>query len=112
VIDKDLAAQRLASSVGARTLIMITAVDQVQVDYGTPRARPLREISAEEAEAYLAEGQFPAGSMGPKVDAAVRFLAAGGELAIITSPDHILEALRGEHGTRIVATEAARTRPV
>ncbi|HZV52973.1 MAG TPA: carbamate kinase [Candidatus Dormibacteraeota bacterium] len=110
VIDKDLAAQRLASSVGARTLIMITAVDQVQVDYGTPRARPLREISAEEAEAYLAEGQFPAGSMGPKVDAAVRFLAAGGELAIITSPDHILEALRGEHGTRIVSSGAARTR--
>jgi len=110
VIDKDLAAQRLASSVGARTLIMITAVDQVQVDYGTPRARPLREISAEEAEAYLAEGQFSAGSMGPKVDAAVRFLAAGGELAIITSPDHILEALRGEHGTRIVSSGAARTR--
>ncbi|HZV52164.1 MAG TPA: carbamate kinase [Candidatus Dormibacteraeota bacterium] len=110
VIDKDLAAQRLASSVGARVLIMITAVDQVQVDYGTPRARPLREISAEEAQSYLTAGQFPAGSMGPKVSAAVRFLAGGGELAVITSPDHILEALRGEHGTRIVSAGARPAR--
>jgi len=109
VIDKDLAAQRLASSIGAQALIMITAVDQVQVDYGTPRARPLHEISAEEAQGYLEAGQFPAGSMGPKVSAAVRFLAAGGELAVITSPEHILEALRGGHGTRIVSPSQARS---
>lgn len=107
VIDKDLAAQELASALGARVLIMVTGVEEVQLGYGTPGARPLREVTIEEAQHYLEAGQFAAGSMGPKVTAAVRFLSAGGELAVITSPELVLEALRGGRGTRIVP-QAAR----
>jgi carbamate kinase len=107
VIDKDLAAQILASAVGADDLIMITAVDEVLLHYGTPAARPILEITSREAESYLEGGQFAAGSMAPKVTAAVRFLEAGGRLAVITSPEHILEALRGAHGTRIIAGQTA-----
>lgn len=107
VIDKDLAAQVLASTIAADDLIMITAVDEVLLDYGTPAAQPLLEITSEEAESYLEGGQFAAGSMAPKVAAAVRFVNSGGRLAVITSPEHILEALRGVHGTRIVGRTAA-----
>ena len=103
VIDKDLAAERLASAVGARTLAMVTAVDRVLLRYGTPEAVALEEITRDEAQAYLEAGEFPAGSMGPKVTAAIRFLDAGGELAVITSAEHLLEALDGRHGTRIVS---------
>ncbi len=107
VIDKDLGAQVLASAIGADDLIMITGVGEVLLDYGTASARPILEISSVEAEAYLEEGQFAAGSMAPKIAAAVRFLESGGHLVVITSPEHILEALRGAHGTRIVRSPAA-----
>lgn len=110
VIDKDLAAERLASGVGAEALILITEVDQVAVNHGTPHERPIEETSVDEAEAYLAGGQFPAGSMGPKVTAAVRFIRAGGKLAVITSPDHLIAAVEGRHGTRIVPS-ARRDEP-
>src|SRR5262249_1637849 len=68
VIDKDRAASLLARLLGAQALLIVTAVDRVMLDYGTPQARELETITAEEAERYLGEGQFPAGSMGPKIE--------------------------------------------
>lgn len=104
VIDKDLSAERLATAVGAETLMILTGVDKVALDYGTPAQRSVSELTLEEAEGYLEEGQFPDGSMGPKVRAAIRFLRAGGEVAIITSPRRAGAALAGTHGTRLVAS--------
>ena len=102
VIDKDLAAERLASLVGADTLVLLTGVRKVALDYGTPQQRDLASVTIAEAERYLAEGQFPAGSMGPKVKAATRFLANGGKEAIVTAPEVLAEALSGNEGTRFV----------
>jgi len=104
VIDKDLAAERLAALVGADTLLLITGVRRIGLDYGTPNQRFLDLITLDEARRYLAEGQFPAGSMGPKVKAAIRFLEDGGTQAIVTAPEVLAAALRGTDGTRIVQT--------
>jgi len=104
VIDKDRAARLLATLIGAQALLLVTAVDRVMLDYGTPRESSLATISADEAARYLAEGQFPPGSMGPKIGAALRFLADGGQLAVITSPGLLAETLAGSGpggGTRI-----------
>ena len=106
VVDKDLAAARLAAAIGAGVLVLATAVDRVLLDFGTPRARPLDEITDREAESFLRLGQFPAGSMAPKIEAAIRFLRDGGELAVITSPEHVSDAVRGGHGTRLVRSRA------
>lgn len=105
VIDKDLSAERLASDIGADALLMLTGVDRVAVDFGTPEERPLASITVEEAREHLAEGQFPPGSMGPKVTAAIRFVEGGGTRAIITSPRWATGALAGTHGTQVVAAE-------
>ena len=86
VIDKDRAACLIARQLGAQALLLVTAVDQVMLDFGTPTQSGLGMITDDEAARYLAEGQFPPGSMGPKIEAALRFLAEGGELAVITSP--------------------------
>jgi carbamate kinase len=102
VIDKDLAAERLASLVGADTLVLLTGVRKVALDYGTPQQRDLASVSIADAERYLADGQFPAGSMGPKVKAATKFLTNGGEQAIVTSPEALADALAGREGTRFV----------
>jgi len=102
VVDKDLAAARLASAIGAGVLVLATAVDRVLIGFGTPRAAPVEELSGDEAESFLRDGQFAAGSMAPKMEAAARFVREGGDLAIITSPEHVLAAVRGEHGTRVV----------
>ncbi|MGH9101480.1 MAG: carbamate kinase [Acidimicrobiales bacterium] len=103
VVDKDLAAERLATMLEADALALVTDVDHVLRDYATPSERAIDEMTAGEAETLLAEGQFPAGSMGPKVAAAVRFLRGGGRLAVITSATHVADALAGHHGTRLVA---------
>jgi carbamate kinase len=108
VIDKDLTSARLATSVGADTLVVLTGASSVYIDWGTPRQRAVAEMTAAEAEAYIADGQFPAGSMGPKITAAVRFLADGGQQCLITSSRHLAAALAGSHGTRIVPA-AGRT---
>jgi carbamate kinase len=107
VIDKDLAAALLAAATGADALVLVTGVDRVALDFGTNRERPVGAMTTDEAERHLRAGQFPPGSMGPKVAAAVRFLRAGGKLAVITSPRRLAAALDGRHGTRIVP---ARTR--
>ena len=106
VIDKDLSAERLASDIGADTLLLLTGVDRVTVDFGMPAERPLAEVTLDEARELLAQGQFPPGSMGPKVTAAIRFVEGGGARAIITSPRRAVAALAGNHGTRLVAAEA------
>jgi carbamate kinase len=102
VIDKDLAAERLASLVGADTLVLLTGVPKAALDYGTRNQRDLSSVTIAEAERYLADGQFPAGSMGPKVRAATRFLLNGGQEAIVTSPEALAAALAGREGTRFV----------
>jgi carbamate kinase len=103
VIDKDLAAASLATAVGANELYLLTGVDCVQLDHGTPRQRPVHSLDPEEAERHLAEGQFPPGSMGPKVTAALEFLRDGGHRAIITSARLLGDAAvaRPGVGTRI-----------
>jgi carbamate kinase len=103
VIDKDRAASLMARLLGAQALVLVTAVDRVMINYGTPRQAGLGQITAEEAERYLRGGQFPPGSMGPKVEAALAFLAGGGEWAAITSPRLVAATLSGERqaGTRI-----------
>jgi carbamate kinase len=100
VIDKDSAAARLAVAVDASDLYLLTGVDAVQLDHGTPRQRAVHRMTVEEAERYLAEGQFPAGSMGPKVTAALHFLRGGGHRAIITSAIRLpVAAAGGDAGT-------------
>lgn len=104
VIDKDLAAQKLASLVNAGVLVLLTEVEAVAVEFGTPRQRALGLCGLDEIRGYQAEGQFPAGSMGPKVRAAVQFIESGGERAIITSTSWLLPALEDHAvGTQIVA---------
>jgi len=114
VIDKDYAAERVASSLGAEALVLVTSVEAVLLDYRTPRQRAILEISVDDAEAHLAEGQFSEGSMGPKVRAGVRFLRHGGDVAVITTPalvyaslEGTVSELEGRASTRIV-----RVRPV
>jgi carbamate kinase len=95
VIDKDYAAQRLATSLGAEALVLVTGVETVMLDFGTARQRAVEEMTLEEAEAHLADGQFPPGSMGPKVRASTRFLRAGGRVAVITTPELVYPSLEG-----------------
>jgi len=94
VIDKDLTAALMAAELGADTLVIATDVDNVMVDFGTPDARPLGRVTVAELREHAAAGQFARGSMGPKVDAALRFVAGGtGRRAVITSLEHIAEAV-------------------
>jgi carbamate kinase len=104
VIDKDRAAGLIARLLGAQALLLVTAVDRVMLDYGQPTQSELGTITADEAARHLADGQFPPGSMGPKIEAALRFLAEGGELAVVTSPELLAASLTGggaRSGTRI-----------
>ncbi|OGF55850.1 MAG: carbamate kinase [Candidatus Fraserbacteria bacterium RBG_16_55_9] len=105
VIDKDLASERLASALGAQALMILTDVERVALHFGTPEQINLERLSVEEAKRYLAAGEFPSGSMGPKIEAAIRFLGNGGERAIITSLDRAQEALAGQAGTQIVRVQ-------
>ncbi len=101
VIDKDLAAMRLALDVSADVLMILTDVPQAYVHYKTPEQKALSRVTESEMRAYAAEGHFKAGSMGPKVEACLRFVAAGGE-SIIASLNEVVPALAGKAGTRIV----------
>ena len=99
VIDKDLTAAVLARAVGADALVIATDVENAVIGFGTDQARALGRVSLAEMEAYAADGQFASGSMGPKVEAALRFVRAGGTMSIITALDRIADALTGEVGT-------------
>ncbi|MBD3160656.1 MAG: carbamate kinase, partial [Candidatus Eisenbacteria bacterium] len=101
VVDKDLVSVVLALALGAKRLLIITAVVRVAVDFGTPEQRPIASMSIAEANRHLADGQFPPGSMGPKIEASVRFLEEGGEEVCITSPAKLQDALHGREGTWI-----------
>jgi carbamate kinase len=104
VIDKDLTAAILAREVDADTLVIATDVANVMVDFGTPSARPLGRVTADQLREHAAAGQFARGSMGPKVDAALRFVDAGGRRAVITSLEHIADAVAGtDAGTVLTA---------
>src|SRR5665648_1085164 len=101
VIDKDLAAALLAKEVAADALLILTDVPQVYIHYNTPVQQALGTVTLAEMQAYAAEGHFKAGSMGPKVAACMRFVAAGGT-AIIASLTEVVQAMAGDAGTRIV----------
>lgn len=107
VVDKDATSALLAAALGADELVVTTGVERVAVGWGTPRHRDLDRLDVAQARRYLAAGEFPEGSMGPKIRAALDFLAAGGRSVLITSPRSLGEALAGTTGTRIVPTTAA-----
>ena len=100
VIDKDFASAKLAELIKADTLIILTAVDRVSINFGKPDQKNLEEMTISEAEKYCAEGQFAPGSMLPKVKACMSFASNGGE-AIIASLENAAMALKGESGTKI-----------
>lgn len=101
VIDKDYAGSLLARSINADLFLISTAVEQVALNYNKPNQKWLDKMTLAEAKKYLAEGHFHKGSMGPKIQAIIWFLEAGGKEALITNPKNIERALRGETGTRI-----------
>ena len=101
VVDKDLAAAVLVRATRADMLLIVTDVDQVALGYGTPHARPVRSLTIAEVRAGLESGEFPRGSMGPKVEAAAQVVTAG-HRAIITSLSHVEGALAGSAGTEIL----------
>ena len=102
VIDKDFASAVVARETGAQELYILTAVEQVKLHFGTPEERALDRITAAEARRFMDEGHFPAGSMGPKMEAAVRFVEEGGQRSLITDVFTLDKALAGETGTWIV----------
>jgi len=103
VIDKDRASAVLARDIEAETLMILTAVEKVSLNYKKPDQQDLSALSLAEAKKHLAQGQFAAGSMGPKVEAAIQFLEYGGKQVIITSLEKAAQALKGQAGTRITA---------
>ena len=102
VIDKDFASALLAKELAAEIFIVLTNVAKVSIDFGKPTQKALDRMTMAEVEKHLAEGQFPAGSMGPKVEAAVQFVRATGHNVLITDVEHLREALEGRDGTFIV----------
>lgn len=101
VIDKDLTAARLAEAVNASTLTILTDVDFVCLNYKKPHQKKIRNVSLEEIKRYYQQGQFPPGSMGPKIQAALRFLQRGGKRVVITKLERLEDGINGEWGTII-----------
>lgn len=107
VIDKDYASAVLAGELGADAMFILTGVDKVAVNWGTPKQQWLSRVDVAQLEAYLAQGQFAPGSMLPKVEAAVDFVREHpGRRAYITSLTGLSAAARGENGTEVVASLA------
>ncbi len=104
VIDKDRASALLASELGVDIFAISTDTDYVYLDYKKPTQQPLECVSADELEAHYRAGHFPPGNMGPKVESALRFLRAGGREVIISSYEHLCDAVAGKAGTRILPT--------
>jgi carbamate kinase len=102
VIDKDLVSARLAAEVGVDHFLIVTDVPGAAIHHGTPAEQYLKQVTAGDLEAYLAQGHFPAGSMRPKVEAALSFVRQGGRQALIAGLDDIEKALAGKAGTRVV----------
>jgi carbamate kinase len=106
VIDKDLTSAHMANVLGVGDLMILTAVSKVATDFGKPTQRWLDRVGLAEIKALHAAGQFPPGSMGPKIEASIRFIEGGGRRAIIAHVDEAMPALSGETGTHIVADDA------
>jgi len=107
VIDKDRASALLAAELGVDSFIISTDTDYVYLNYKKPGQRPLTLVTAEEMKKHLLEGHFPPGNMGPKVESVLRFLESGGREAVITSFEHLCEAVMGSAGTHIVRDRVA-----
>jgi len=103
VIDKDFAASLLAREIKADLFIILTSIDRVYLNFGQPDQKPIDVMTVEEARRYLEEGQFPPGSMGPKIQAAIEYIEGGGEEVLITSANYLRAALINRAGTRIRA---------
>jgi carbamate kinase len=103
VIDKDHVASLIAREVKVDLFIILTGIERVFLDFGTPQARPIEALTVEQAQEYLAQGQFPRGSMGPKIEAAIEYIQAGGKEVLITSASHLKAALLNRSGTRLAA---------
>jgi carbamate kinase len=101
VIDKDLGGQRLATLIGADTFVILTDVEGAYVNYGKPNQQLIREITSGKLKNYANDGQFKEGSMGPKVEAAIRFVESGGQRAVIASLGNLIEALDNRTGTQV-----------
>ncbi len=101
VIDKDYASSKLAQQLGIDEFIILTDIDKVALEYGKPDEQLLDRLTLEQAKGHLGDGQFPPGSMGPKIEAATEFLENGGKKVIITSHEGLIEAVRGNAGTHI-----------
>ena len=102
VIEKDLATGVLARELGAERIVFLTGVDRVAIAWGKPEQQFLDRLTVGDARRLLAAGEFPPGSMGPKVQAAVDFVDGGGATAVITSLDRVAEAIAGSAGTQVV----------
>jgi carbamate kinase len=106
VIDKDLTSAHMARILGIEVMMILTAVRRVAIHFQTPEQKELDRVSLSEVRAYHAEGHFSPGSMGPKIEAAINFLEAGGKRVVIGHLDEALPALRGETGTHVVPDDA------
>ena len=104
VIDKDYASSLVAREVKADIFIILTNVDRVYLNYGTPDEKPIGIMTAKQAEEYLSQGQFPPGSMGPKIKAAIEYIQSGGKEVLITSTNHLKASLINRSGTKIRAS--------
>lgn len=105
VIDKDRTSALMANLLGIEDLMILTSVPRVAIDYGKPTQRALERVGLAEVRRHHADGQFPPGSMGPKIDAAIQFLEGGGKRVLIGRLEDAVPMLRGETGTQIVADE-------
>lgn len=101
VIDKDYAASLVAREVKAGLFIILTDVDRVCLNYGTPDEEPIGVMTVKQAEEHLSQGQFPPGSMGPKIKAAIEYIQGGGKEVLITSANHLKASLINRSGTKI-----------
>lgn len=103
VIDKDRSSALLAADLDVDLFLISTDADQVYINYKKENEAGLRNVTADELQKYYDEGQFPAGSMGPKVESCIKFIRNGGKKAIITSYEYLIDALEGKAGTHITA---------
>ena len=92
----------MVAEIDLGTLVLVTGVDRVYVDFNTPTQRALDRVGIDEMRRHLADGQFPVGSMGPKVESAIAFIESGGEHAVITSLPGLSAALAGNGGTHLI----------
>ncbi len=102
VIDKDYTTCLLGKRLGIETLIICTEIDNLYLNYGTPQQEPIQTLTTKDAKRHLVDGQFPPGSMGPKIEALLDFIEQGGKSAILCKLETLKEALKGQAGTKII----------